>query len=137
MAYMDFNSGFGLAQAQIARSAAAPVPANPRFSALEWTVIALARREGRRSLGTPGRLARALGGLFGFGTASRLADPRLEALRRAAIHAWSPGATLPAEERAAFLDAGFTPDHLDALVRSVSQARTAGPLTADHRGAIA
>ena len=124
MAYMDFNAGFAAAAIQGARAPAGPVPA-PRFSALEWTVIALARRDGLCSLGTPSRLSRALGGLFGFGARSRLADQRLEALRRAAVHAWAAGPAVPAAERTAFLDAGFTADHLDTLVASVSMARVA------------
>ncbi|WCT71850.1 hypothetical protein PQ455_09300 [Sphingomonas naphthae] len=135
MAYMDFNAGFGIAQTQsVTAQTARPAPAatRPRFSALEWTVIAMARREGLRSIGTPSRLARALGGLFGFGSTSRLADSRLEALRRAAIHAWARGPALPVAERAAFIDAGFTPDHLEALIASVSMARVS-----DYRGAIA
>jgi hypothetical protein len=54
------------------------------FSALEWSVIALPKRDTIDSLAQPGRLSRPAGGLFGSGMRPRLADPRLEALRRLA-----------------------------------------------------
>ncbi len=123
MAYLDLNSAY----VDVVRSeAATPAPsatAKGQFSALEWTTIALARRDSVASLGEPGRIARALGGLFGIGAKSRLADPRLEALRRIAVHAWHRGYALPVSEIKAFNAAGFSNDQLEALLASVTGAR--------------
>ncbi len=121
MAYLDIDNMF-----------AAPVCARPShveaepkagFSALEWSVIALAKRDTLRSLESTGRMARALGSLFGLGTASRLADPRLEALRRAAVYAWRRGFALPMAEIERFREAGFIDAQLETLVVSVTGMR--------------
>lgn len=120
MAYLDLDSMF-------------PAPAGSRsvssavdrsgFTALEWSVIALARNDSLGSLATPGRLSRALGGVFGLGTASRLADPRLEALRRLAVHAWRRGFALPMAEINRFIGAGFAEAQIETLVTSVTGVR--------------
>ena len=121
MAYLDTDSGFSsprLAQA----------PGNPQrtsFSPLEWTVIMLAKGDSLASLRTPGRLSRALGGVLGLGAKSRLADPRLEALRRLSVHAWQHAASLPAAEVMRFLQAGFNAAQLGTLLRSITVARPA------------
>jgi hypothetical protein len=131
MAYMDFNSGFAAAQ----RAAEIDTPTDaPRsgFSALEWSVVALARKDTLGSLRAPGPVARALGGLFGFGGQSRLADSRLEALRRVSIQAWHRGHDLPKSEIRTFLDQGYSIDQLEALLASIGFARLSR-----RRGAIA
>lgn len=127
MAYLDHASAFAMAGAQ-----AVPTPwATPQdagtseFTPLEWTVIALARRDGLTSLDAPGPIARALGSLFGLGRQSMLADPRLEALRRIAVHAWHRGYTLPISEVKRFLAAGFTSGQTETLLASVSSGRSA------------
>ena len=119
MAYLDLDNLY--AAPGSSRSSHALVPAG--FSALEWSVIALAKRDPLRSIDEPGRLSRALGGLFGAGTSSRLADPRLEALRRLAIHAWRRGFALPVGEIERFLAAGFTEPQMETLVTSVTGLR--------------
>ena len=95
-------------------------PAKAGFTALEWTVIALAEKDSLRSLREPGRLSRALGGVFGRGANSKLAEPRLETLRRLAVHAWKRGYALPASEVATFLRAGFTMKQAETRVASVT-----------------
>ena len=95
------------------------------FSALEWSVIALAKRDTLRSLAVPGRLSRAMGSLFGLSTSSRLADPQLEALRRIAVHAWRRGFAVPKDEITRFHYAGFTDAQLETLVVSVTGMRVA------------
>lgn len=90
------------------------------FSALEWSVIALAKNDSINSLKAPGRMSRALGGLFGRGVNSRLAEPRLETLRRVAVYAWRRGYALPASEVAAFLRTGFSMAQAEVLVASVT-----------------
>ena len=58
------------------------VPA--RLGALEWLVVAIARRDRFSSLRRPGRLSTALRSVFGSPN-PMLADERLEALRRMAV----------------------------------------------------
>jgi len=78
------------------------------FSALEWSVIALAGRDPLSSLDIPGRIASALATLFGQRGNLGLADPRLEALRRFVVLARHARAALPDDEMARFLAAGFS-----------------------------
>lgn len=115
MAYLNFDPVAGGAPV---RTFDAP-PAQDGFSPLEWTVIALARRDRIASLSEPSRTARALGGLFGRGVDSRLADPRLEALRRFAVHAWHRGYVLPVSEIKRFVASGFSVDQAETLLGSV------------------
>jgi hypothetical protein len=124
MAYLEPASAF-------ASGTAREVPADwalqgeeaTGFSPLEWTVIALARRDRLSSLSAPGPLARALGSVFGIGRQSVLADPRLEAIRRVAVHAWHRGYTLPVSEIKRFLAAGFTTGQFETLLASISVKR--------------
>ena len=119
MAYLDPDNMF------TARAATGPVATQASeagFSPLEWSVVALAKRDTVRSLTTPSPLSRAMGSLFGLGTASPLADSRLEALRRIAVYAWRRGFALPLEEIRRFRSAGFSDAQLETLVRSVTGA---------------
>ncbi|WP_294391656.1 hypothetical protein [uncultured Sphingomonas sp.] len=126
MAYLDHASAFaaGSAQPVAADWALAPSEASG-FSALEWSVIALARRDRLSSLTAPGAISRAFGSLFGLGRQSMLADPQLEALRRVAVHAWHKGYTLPVSEIKRFLASGFNSAQLDTLLASISGQRAA------------
>lgn len=122
MAYLDFADS---AQASTTRIGNWTVPARPAvapavsFSAIEWSVVALAKRDGPRSLAEPGRLMTAVRTILGKAPDIRLADPRLEALRRTAVLAWHWGKRLPASEIAAFHEAGFTRVQLDTLMHSL------------------
>jgi len=123
MAYMDHSQAFtGSAQGWMAEPVAQQ--ASTGFSGIEWTVIALAARDTLASLGEPGRLSRALGGLFGLGGSSKLADPRLEALRQIAVQAWHHGYLLPVSEIGRFLSAGFSLDQFETLLASIATRRT-------------
>lgn len=117
MAYLDLGHPFA---APAATRQAAVAPGAAGFSALEWSVIAVARRDRISSLSAPGPVSRAFGGLFGLGKTSRLAEPRLETLRRLAVHAWRRGYALPASEVTGFLKAGFTMAQAELLVASVT-----------------
>ncbi|MDB5736680.1 MAG: hypothetical protein JWO65_348 [Sphingomonas bacterium] len=97
--------------------------ADPGFGNEEWTIIALARRDGLASLSEPGRLSRALAWAFGARIALRLADPKLETLRRLAVFAWHNGYAVPVSSIKAFLAAGFTADQLELLLASISVQR--------------
>jgi hypothetical protein len=123
MAYLDF--AFHGAAASGERQNHAANRSESGFSAIEWSVIAFARRERLSSLREPSRVARALGSLFGFARNPRLTDERLEALRRVAVLAWHSGYQLPASELRAFQQAGFTLEQYDALQASIGRGRAA------------
>ncbi len=96
------------------------------FSALEWSVVALARRDSLGSLRTPGRIAKAMAVVFGSRSENPIADSRLEALRRAAVHAWHRSFAIPESEIERFYEAGFSPDQLELLLTSISRDRSVG-----------
>lgn len=93
------------------------------FSGLEWSVIALAQRDRLESLREPGPIATALRTLFGTWRNVRLADGRLEALRRMAVLAWHKSYTVPMSELRAFKAAGYTIEQFETLLSSVSRGR--------------
>lgn len=93
------------------------------LSALEWSVVALAQRDALSTLRTPGRVASALGVLFGEKPNPKLADGRLEALRRIAILSRHHGYNTPPSALREFVAAGFTLDQFELVVRSVQVAR--------------
>lgn len=95
----------------------------PRLSALEWSIVAMAERDSLASLREPGRFAAALGSLFGLAPPNRLANPRLEALRRVAVHAWRNQWNVPGSELEAFAEAGFTLDQYDLIQASIRKSR--------------
>lgn len=95
------------------------------LSALEWSVVALAQIQPVRSLREPGRVAAALGALFGRSTERTIPDPRLEALRRVAVFAWHHGWRVPTSELRAFLAAGFSLDQYELVQNSVARGRAA------------
>jgi hypothetical protein len=97
-------------------------PEEARFTALEWQVIALAERDPMSSIREPGRIATAMGSIFGGHTHSRLADAQLEGLRRSAVIAWH-GPTLSDGEIADFLEAGYSHEHLTLLRKSIRRRK--------------
>ena len=122
MAYMDFRGiehapVTGPATRRRADTAATPSDAVD-FTPLEWTVIALARAE--RTPARSSHAARLMALLFGDDRARPLADPRLEALRQAAIALWHRRAPQDAKGLARH---GFTPAQGDLLAASIAAAR--------------
>src|SRR5687768_9053651 len=95
-----------------------------RLSALEWSIVALAQRDSLASLREPGRLAAALGSLFGRRD-RRVVDPRLETLRRIAVLAWHRGWQVPTSELRAFVRAGFSLDQYELVQTSIARGRAA------------
>jgi hypothetical protein len=125
LAFSELGGGDVLDRAApLADKAAAAGPA-PTLSALEWSVVAIAWSDRLSSLRRPGRIARAIG-LFG-GHNPRLADPRLEALRRMAVLTWHHGYTVPPHEVRAFTDAGYSAEQYELLVDSIAAARRRDP----------
>jgi hypothetical protein len=106
------------------------VPANdigkPDFSRLEWSVIRLARVDGLSTLREPGRWGRFVNWLMNRKGLPSLANERLEALRKMAVLSWHYGFTVPGDDVATFLSAGFSPDQYELMVRSV-RAAISGP----------
>lgn len=94
-----------------------------RLTALEWSIVAMAEQDGLASIREPGRYIKGLRSLFGLKAPNRLANDRLEALRRLAILAWHHGWNVPKSELKAFLDAGFTSDQFELIQNSLGQAR--------------
>ena len=90
-----------------------------RLSALEWSIVALARRDSLSSLRVPGRLSSAMASLFRQNN-PRLADDRLEALRRMAVLAWHHSFQVPVSELRAFFAAGFTVGQYETMMASIS-----------------
>jgi hypothetical protein len=99
--------------------AATNAPPTAGFSPLEWSIIRLSRTQALSSIRKLGRLRRFYHWLIGQTASRRLANERLEALRRIAVLSWHFGFSAPAEEVAAFLSAGFTPEQYELLVSSV------------------
>lgn len=124
MAYLAFAEGAAGAVTHASTPKADPLPP-PRLSALEWLAVAVSRTDGPSSLRRPGRLATALGSLFGVWRDPRLADPRLEAVRRIAVLSRQYGYTVPSYDVSRFLTAGFTADQYELVVNSVVAERQA------------
>lgn len=89
------------------------------FSPLEWSVIRLARVDGLATLRTHGPVRRLFNWLIGRTRSPKLANERLEALRRIAVLSWHFGFSVPGEDVADFLSAGFTPEQYELLVSTV------------------
>ena len=125
MAYVAFQE-IGAARiavgAAVAQQGAAAIRPDARLSALEWQVVALARRDRLSSLREPTKLTRAIGSIFGDARNPRLADPSLESLRRMAVLSWHHGYSVASHEVRAFLAAGYSPDQYELMVDSISVA---------------
>lgn len=121
MAYLAFADPGFPAVPGYAAPAAVETPAS--FSPLEWSVVALAERDPLSSLRTPGRMAMALGSLFGDRPNPKLADPKLEALRRLAVLTWHHGFQVAQSAVRGFLEAGFSAQQYELLTGSIVSAR--------------
>ena len=85
----------------------------------------MAEHDRLSSIREPSRFIAALGSLFGVRRTNRLANERLEALRRLAILVWRYRWNVPKSELASFFAAGFTADQYELLQNSIGQARSA------------
>ena len=127
MAYLALTDEGVAATAPAGSQILVPAPAAPKadspagFSALEWSVVMLARHDRPSSLREPGRVAIWLGRIFGEALNRRLADPRLEALRRMAVLTWHHSYSVPKAELKAFFAAGFDTDHYELLGKRVAE----------------
>ncbi len=109
-----------------ARPEAAAPELRHRFTPHEQRVLALARLDGPETLLEPrqrGWLARFV--LGPTPPSPRLANPRLEALRRLAVQAWDKGYLVPASALKDACKAGFSEDQVGALLDTIGRARSA------------
>lgn len=132
MAFIDFASAasgaVAIAHAPQSRSnllveESAGEETSTGLSALEWLVVTMARKDRLSSLREPGRISVAMGVLFGTRPNPRLADPKLEALRRLAVFAWHHGFAVPVSAAKNFLAVGYTSDQYETMLASISAAR--------------
>jgi hypothetical protein len=91
------------------------------FSELEWSIIRLARVDALWTIRSQGSLRRLWNRFIGRGN-PELANPRLEALRRISVLSWHFGFSVPGDDVADFLSAGFSAEQYEALVRSITVA---------------
>jgi len=103
---------------------ATPRNAKPDFSPLEWSVIRLARVDKLWTIRAAGRLRRLWNWLLARGN-PQLANEKLEALRRIAVLTWHFGFTVPGDDVADFLSAGFTADQYELMAGSINSALSA------------
>lgn len=136
MAFIDFRSLEGTIASspdctQLARAPIAPV-ATPDdvtaedISAIEWRVVDLAEHDARASLRPfrkRGWFARLI---LGPQPPSRqLANERLEALRRLAVHAWHDGYLLPVSAIKDAMTAGYTELQAGRVIDRIVEKRHA------------
>ena len=95
--------------------------AKPDFSALEWSVIRFARLDRLWTIRAAGRVRRFWNWVLARGN-PELADPKLEALRRMAVLTWHFGFTVPGDDVADFLSAGFSPDQYELMAGCINSA---------------
>lgn len=101
-----------------------PQAASTALTALEWSIVAMAEKDPISSLREPGRFLSLLRSLFGVRRPNRLANDRLEALRRVAVHAWHYRWNVPDSELREFVAAGYSLDHYQLIQSSIAQARS-------------
>jgi hypothetical protein len=89
---------------------------------LEWRVVEIARADGPRSLNPDGRLARFFRDFFGFPVTRKLANARLEALRRFCVRAWFWDLIRTADMRM-LIDAGYSSFDVVQILAHVAGCR--------------
>ena len=89
---------------------------------LEWRVVDIARSDGPRSINPDGRLTKFLREFFGLPIARKLANDRLEALRRFCVRAWFWDLIRGHDVRAV-MDAGYTSVDLFQILAHVAAYR--------------
>ncbi|MCJ2188195.1 hypothetical protein [Novosphingobium beihaiensis] len=127
MAFIDFHDAAPCALPNSTAALSAEIQTTGAVSmltVLEHRVIELAREDGLETLVPPrkrGWLARLI---FGPEPASSmLANERLEALRRLAVHAWHHGYQLPASALKEAQTSGFNEDEIGAVIDTIGRAR--------------
>ncbi|QGP81029.1 hypothetical protein [Sphingobium sp. CAP-1] len=130
MAYIDFaqplpaaGDGISLPAIRDRIKAVATGLSATNLSPMEWQIVRLARTDGRASLREPGRWSRIRALIFGPQPHFRLANGKLEALRRLAVEAWHEGFAVRPSAIADFQKAGFSEGQLETLLTAVNAER--------------
>lgn len=89
---------------------------------LEWQVVAMARKDGPRSFNPDRRFARFLRNFFGIPGTRRLANDRLESLRRFCVRAWYWD-LIRAKDLRLLVDAGYSSSSLFQILAHVAGYR--------------
>ena len=97
---------------------------------LEWRVIETARSDGPRSIEPDGRFIRFLRDFFGLPITRRLANEKLEALRRFCVRAWFWDLIRNRDVRAV-IDAGYTSVDVFQILAHVAGCRGFTPTIED------
>lgn len=123
MAYLDPEDGSLLGRQRASVRAMQPI------STLERRTIELSLRDARSSIDEPTRMRRALARLLSPPRQTRLADPRLEALRRFAVLYRLHGSAMRTEEVDRLLTAGFAATQAVAFERQIDSLLDRGRRT--------
>jgi len=97
---------------------------------LEWRVIETARSDGPRSIEPDGRFTRFLRDFFGLPMTRRLANEKLEALRRFCVRAWFWDLIRSRDVRAV-MEAGYTSVDVFQILAHVAGYRGFTPTIED------
>ena len=103
------------------------------LAGLEWRVVEIARSDGPRSIVPDGRLKMLLREFFGLPIARKLANEKLEALRRFCVRAWFWD-VIRTRDVKALLEAGYTSLDLFQILAHVAGYRGFAP-TIEERAA--
>lgn len=132
MAYLAVKEKYDVAHApQSVSTFPRPAPkASPSaFSALEWSVVMLARHDRPSTLHKSGhkpgqktsRIGQLIDTIFGKDINRGLANPKLESLRRMAVLVWHPTHKVTPAQIDEFLAAGYTSGHHVLLGQYVAE----------------
>jgi hypothetical protein len=98
---------------------------------LEWKVVNMALDDGPRSLKPEGLMARISRDLFGFPVPQKLANARLEALRRFCVRAWHWDVVRLRDVRT-LIDAGYSRADVRRILAHVGSYRGFVPSLAEE-----
>jgi len=101
------------------------------LSSLDWRVVEIARNDGPRSINPDGKLVRFLRDFFGLPIARRLANEKLEALRRFSVRAWYWDLIRTTDLRA-LMDAGYSSAAVFQILAHVAGYRGFTPSIQDQ-----
>lgn len=96
-----------------------------QLTELEWSIVAMARRDSLASLRKPNRFWKVIYAIFGLKPANSLANEGLEALRRVSVLAWRYRWNVPDSALQAFLDAGYSNAQYEQVQRQITALRSA------------
>lgn len=105
---------------------AVALPQQPSLTELEWQVVEIARKDGPRSANPDGRFARFMRDFFGIPVARKLANEKLEALRRFSVRAWYAD-LIRTGDLSILMDAGYSSSVVFLILTHVARYRGVTP----------